>query len=126
MMTPNTDRTIFSRPKDWERFNAKFQTQAVAFDLWDYINPKDRVAWPTQPKEPSYANYPKKLGRGTRTSSSITVGGEEEPVDLNKTPTNTMEMTQIGRSAYIQDWNHYTHKSREYTEHRKNVKSMTD
>ncbi|CAJ2500874.1 Uu.00g037270.m01.CDS01 [Anthostomella pinea] len=126
MTTLNNNRTIFSRPEDWKRFNTEHQTKAVAFDLWDYINPEDKVTWPTKPEEPSYANYPKKLGRGTRTSSSITVGGEEESVDPNRTPTNTMEMTQIGRSAYTQNWNHYTHKSREYTEHRKNVKSMTD
>ncbi|CAJ2509042.1 Uu.00g140680.m01.CDS01 [Anthostomella pinea] len=62
MTTPNNNHTIFSRPEDWERFNAEFQTKAVAFDLLDYINPEDKVAWPTQPEEPSYANYPKKLG----------------------------------------------------------------
>ncbi len=115
---------MLTKPEDYTHWNREFMAKANALDLWDYVKPESRTPWPTKPSKPELRNYPKRLTttRSTRTTSSITVGEEEE--DTQSSPSSTLEMTKDGKEAYTLDWNRYTFELREYENHRKRVNEM--
>ena len=113
----------YDTPQDWAKFGPSFVLQAQSYGVWQYIDPKDRTPWPTQPEEPSLSTYPKRLvRRDTRGSTSTaTASPALEEIDFTSTPQSFTELTEEGFSRYKFAYQLYESKQRAFELHRTKV-----
>ncbi|KAI0388305.1 hypothetical protein F5Y17DRAFT_453350 [Xylariaceae sp. FL0594] len=111
----NATSTYLSKSKDFRTWDRELTQQAKSLMLWPYIRPQNRDTWPSEPVEPSMADYPKTANRiATRSSSTITVHTDQEEIYPNGIPRSAMEMTPSGRQQYNHDLHYYWNKQKAY------------
>jgi len=57
--TKNDSAAFLQGPGDWDKWNKQFQAKAVAYSLWEHIDPEapETEAFLTKPPEPSLNDY---------------------------------------------------------------------
>ncbi|KAJ3557670.1 hypothetical protein NPX13_g9882 [Xylaria arbuscula] len=104
-MTLSTAKTVFAKLEDFDQWERDCIAKARSLDLWEYLDPENRKAWPTEPQPPRYQDYP--------TRANI-----DEALTL-------VDLTTEGKASFTSDWNIYAQVDKKYMEHRRNVKEMT-
>ncbi|KAH7231184.1 hypothetical protein BKA59DRAFT_518452 [Fusarium tricinctum] len=60
MSTKHAERVItYASPEDWDSWSNECKKLAHAYDLWQYIDPSDRIRWPHRPGLPEIRDYPR-------------------------------------------------------------------
>ena len=125
-MSSNTTSTVILRgPDDWDKWDKQFRTKAVAYSLWEHIDPEARVpkAFLTEPEEPKLRDYP----TGTR-ESTVTEGESQSQgcrrQQRGSTVMTIADLTLEGQKAYQLAWTVYTHRLKQYTDEKNNIREF--
>ena len=132
-----TNEVKLTGTESWKAWNKRFVAKATTRDLWDLINPKSTAKgrFKTAPVKPSLANYPKRLDpidtppaqstrSGSATSSATELRASYKEVNRLSQPSNTSEITTLGRNAYKTNLAEYYFEWRLYEAKRQNLNCM--
>ncbi|KAJ4223938.1 hypothetical protein NW757_014368 [Fusarium falciforme] len=121
MSTKQAERTIaYSSPEDWDTWSNEFKKLAHAYDLWQYIDPTDRIRWPRRPELPEIRDYPKQAGLDDPESGTITPSSDYVP------PRRIGELTTEGKAEYEHDLRIYSLKETAYRETKKQEQKLVE
>ncbi|KAM7211298.1 hypothetical protein V8F06_013330 [Rhypophila decipiens] len=56
-MSSSTTKVLYKEPCDWEAWSNQFIKKAKDHQLWRYIDPERREAWPEEPDMPYVGHY---------------------------------------------------------------------
>ncbi|KAF9761293.1 hypothetical protein IL306_003874, partial [Fusarium sp. DS 682] len=93
---------------------------AHAYDLWQYIDPSDRVRWPQRPELPEIRDYPREADPDDPDSGTMTPGSDYVP------PRRIGELTAEGRAEYEHDLRIYSLKETTYRETKKQEQKLVE
>ena len=138
----NTDsqfKAKLATSEDWEAWNHDFQSKAVAYRLWDYINPDaDEAPLITQPSYPKYtdlrrATAPQTTGTSTTTSTSTematpttvpSTGDMAQAQQVEGTVTAFVDLTPDEQRSYQSLVTEYSIRSRHFDTQQANLQEL--
>ncbi|TXB98351.1 hypothetical protein FocTR4_00012983 [Fusarium oxysporum f. sp. cubense] len=121
MSAKHAERTIsYASPEDWDSWSNEFKKLAHAYDLWQYIDPTDRIRWPQRPELPEIRDYPRQADPDDPDSGTMTPGSDYVP------PRRIGELTSEGRAEYEHDIRIYSLKETAYRETKKQEQKLVE
>uniref|UniRef100_A0A0D2XT93 Uncharacterized protein n=1 Tax=Fusarium oxysporum (strain Fo5176) TaxID=660025 RepID=A0A0D2XT93_FUSOF len=121
MSAKHAERTIsYASPEDWDSWSNEFKKLAHAYDLWQYIDPTDRIRWPQRPELPEIRDYPRQADPDDPDSGTMTPGSDYVP------PRRIRELTSEGRAEYEHDIRIYSLKETAYRETKKQEQKLVE
>src|SRR6516162_1117160 len=111
-MSSNTDSSVILRgPDDWDKWNKQFQAKAVAYSLWEHINPNARApkALMTEPEEPKPGEYMTVARESTGTEGESQTQGRRV-----RQRATIADLNPEGQKAFQLAWSIYTHRLKQY------------
>nr|CEG03804.1 unnamed protein product [Fusarium acuminatum CS5907] len=121
MATKHAERAItYASPEDWDSWSNEFKKLAHAYDLWQYIDPNDRIRWPHRPELPEIRDYPRQADPDDPESGTMTPGSDYVP------PRRIGELTPEGRAEYEHDLRIYSLKETAYRETKKQEQKLVE
>ncbi|KAG7423501.1 hypothetical protein Forpi1262_v015424 [Fusarium oxysporum f. sp. raphani] len=121
MSAKHAERTIsYASPEDWDSWSNEFKKLAHAYDLWQYIDPTDRIRWPQRPELPEIRDYPRQADPDDPDSGTMTPGSDYVP------PRRIGELTSEGRAEYVHDIRIYSLKETAYRETKKQEQKLVE
>ncbi|KAK2670117.1 hypothetical protein RAB80_014254 [Fusarium oxysporum f. sp. vasinfectum] len=121
MSAKHAERTIsYASPEDWDSWSNEFKKLAHAYDLWQYIDPTDRIRWPQRPELPEIRDYPRQADPDDPDSGTMTPGSDYVP------PRRIGELTSEGRAEYEHDIRIYSLKETSYRETKKQEQKLVE
>jgi hypothetical protein len=115
--TSNSTKVLLNGPDLWEDWEQQFQSQAIAYDLWDHIDRNEPlIKKPIMPDRDSYQRQVQtRASTGRTTGSSQTQAGTSRSQTAEPEPT-IGDLTKQAREAFQYDMQFYIQCQKEYKE----------
>ncbi|KAF4340967.1 hypothetical protein FBEOM_5106 [Fusarium beomiforme] len=121
MATKHAERAItYASPEDWDTWSNEFKKLAHAYDLWQYIDPSDRIRWPHRPELPEIRDYPRQADPDDPESGTMTPSSDYVP------PRRIGELSPEGKAEYEHDLRIYSLKETAYRETKKQEQKLVE
>ena len=130
MSSKTTTKTILTTSADWEDWNERFISQAVACDLQGYIQGKEQLlSKPAEPKLTDYAQKTRLTTAGSRpqtqetqdqgTSQGQTVSPQSDHREITFT-----DLTAEGQKSFSMAWTFYQDKTKAYEKQKDLIRKL--
>jgi hypothetical protein len=124
--TKNDSTAFLQGPGDWDKWNKQFQAKAVAYSLWEHIDPEapETEAFLTKPPEPSLNDY--------ATETIITESQTQRRQQGRRATSATndhitvADLSTDGQKSFQLAWTIYIQHKREYAEQKTKIQDLKD
>ena len=135
MSSKTTTKTILTTSADWEDWNERFISQAVACDLQGYIQGKEQLL--SKPAEPKLTDYAQKSRSTTTRSRSQTQdpGHQDQGMTAGQTvfpqpqvdrQITFTDLTAEGQKSFSMAWTFYQDKTKAYDKQKDLIRKLKE
>ena len=128
-VSKNDSAAFLQGPGDWDKWNKQFQAKAVAYCLWEQIDPalpepESFLAKPIEPSPDDFATQTIVAGSQTqrrqgRRATSATTSATEDHVTM-------ADLSNEGQKSFQLAWTIYIQHKREYADQKAKIQDLKD
>ena len=128
-----TTKTILTTSADWEDWNERFISQAVACDLQGYIQGKEQLL--SKPTEPILTDYAQKArSPAARSRSQTQVETQDQASSQGQTVSHQLDHREViftdltveGQKSFSMAWTFYQDKTKAYDKQKDLIRELKE